>query len=272
MTSNKFLSLLLTLIFFIACQNASASNCEEYLAMRSKESITKLLADDYKTTKYNDSHSIPLAYEGVVSAILNGENVCMIGLLIEEYENINSLGVFDINASNKDGFFPLSAAAFIGNLDIMELLLTDPKVDINNTSSLSGTTALMAAAFEGHKKIVERLLDERGIDINAQDKYGMTALMFAAEQGHEDAVEKLLDEPQIDIMLKNNDGKDAFRIACDKVIDHSDKHKLLDIPADQVYIDRYIRVIVLLEIARNDFYENYRPNNGDDKPSTRSKK
>ena len=80
-----------------------------------------------------------------------------------------------------DGSTPLIFAAFYGNHDIVQALLSHGANP--NARDNSGITALTRASVKGHTAIVDMLLDA-GADIDAQDNRGATALMGAAARGH----------------------------------------------------------------------------------------
>ncbi|KAH6645914.1 ankyrin repeat-containing domain protein [Truncatella angustata] len=88
--------------------------------------------------------------------------------------------------------FSLQMSAKIGNLNVIERLLT-AGADVNAKPAYEyGRTALQAAAEGGHLNVVERLL-ATGADINAPaGMHGRTALQAAAKGGHLDVVERLL--------------------------------------------------------------------------------
>jgi len=116
------------------------------------------------------------------------------------------------------GMTPLMFAAYFGHLGILELLLLQPSLDLNGTTSLGqtalslcrdeasrqllahaaalrssdgGRQALLQAACLGHVCTLRRLL-EAGIDPNHQDDRGRSALLISAVRRHTEACEVLL--------------------------------------------------------------------------------
>ncbi len=93
----------------------------------------------------------------------------------------------DANATGPNGQSVLMAAARLGRVDIVRLLLTrKAKLD---QQSPQGDTALMMAALGGHLDIV-RMLAEHGAAIR---KAGWNALHYAAFGGFPDVVHYLLE-------------------------------------------------------------------------------
>ncbi|KKZ68567.1 hypothetical protein EMCG_01016 [[Emmonsia] crescens] len=92
----------------------------------------------------------------------------------------------DIEAQEDSSGSPISAAAYFGRIDLVELLL-DRGADIN----AAGGAALRAASCLGFEDIVELLID-RGADVNAVNPGGSSALAGAYINGHKKIMAWLL--------------------------------------------------------------------------------
>jgi len=84
----------------------------------------------------------------------------------------------DVNLKDKDKSSPLHNAAFLGNLEIVDLLLKKGASSVNE-GNFRGQTPLLFACEKGHPGVVTRLLDA-GADIEARDALGRTPLMTTA--------------------------------------------------------------------------------------------
>ncbi|GLT27956.1 hypothetical protein SLA2020_029190 [Shorea laevis] len=96
-----------------------------------------------------------------------------------------------VNSADEEGWAPIHSAASIGNVEIMEILLSKG-ADINLKNN-GGRTALHYAASKGWLKIAE-LLISHSAKINAKDKVGCTPLHRAASTGNSELCELLIEE------------------------------------------------------------------------------
>ncbi len=99
------------------------------------------------------------------------------------------------NARFTNGVVALMYAAGYGHVKAVEMLLNDPRVDVNLTDD-KRRTALIHAVRNGNVKVVEMLLNDPRVDVNLTDSEGLTALMHAAERGNVEVVEMLLNDPR----------------------------------------------------------------------------
>ncbi|XP_013885489.1 osteoclast-stimulating factor 1 [Austrofundulus limnaeus] len=101
-------------------------------------------------------------------------------------------------------------AAKRGNIDwLMECVLNN--VAINGLDK-AGNTALYWGCHGGHKDVVELLLSQPSVELNQQNKLGDTPLHAAAWKGYSDIVEMLLNKnARTDI--RNNENKLALEMA-----------------------------------------------------------
>jgi serine/threonine-protein phosphatase 6 regulatory ankyrin repeat subunit B len=84
--------------------------------------------------------------------------------------------------SNAAGYTALGLAASTGSVDVVQLLLATPWVDVN-AKQRGGSTALTIASAKGRSDIVRLLLAAKA-DVSAADDGGKTASMLAVENGH----------------------------------------------------------------------------------------
>ena len=104
----------------------------------------------------------------------------------------------DVNETDKGGFTALIYASFIGDKDIVKMLI-EKKADVNAKSKRENETPLRSAAMNGHKEIVE-LLIHNNADVN-DNKNGETALSLSSKNGHKDIVYILI-QNNADINVK----------------------------------------------------------------------
>ena len=103
-----------------------------------------------------------------------------------------------------DHQFMLRHACFYGKLDIVELLLQDPRVD----PSVEDNTPIKFASQTGDTDMVKRLLQDPRVDPSADQQF---ALMAACKNDHTEIVKMLLQDPRINPSV---DDQSLIRNAC----------------------------------------------------------
>lgn len=100
-----------------------------------------------------------------------------------DLERINKIVKEDrmqVNAcSPQDGATPLMFAAMMGRLDIVRYLV-DKGCDINMQDTISGWTALMQATYHGQKSVALFLVNDAKAEVTLQAKNGCTAFDMAS--------------------------------------------------------------------------------------------
>lgn len=115
------------------------------------------------------------------------------------------------NTHSRDGFTPLSLAAFFNQMEIAKLLLengADPNLSATNPSKVN---ALHSAVAKENYDLCKILL-EKGADPDAVQMQNVTALHSAAHRGNLQLVELLI-QNGASIELKMDNGDTALSIA-----------------------------------------------------------
>ena len=120
-----------------------------------------------------------------------------------EVESLLDRGV-NVDAEDHVGWSTLIRAADYGQLDVFKLLLKRGAEPRHGT--IGDRIPLHFAAEGGHAEMVELLLDQPKVDINFKDQQGQTAVFKAAYQGREEVVSLLLQQKDIDVNAASNDG------------------------------------------------------------------
>ena len=96
----------------------------------------------------------------------------------------------DVNARDRGGYTPVLRALEKSNLEIADLLLARPEIELN-AQGASGVTVLMQYVGLNNEDMVRKVLD-RGANVELQDSDGDTALHRAAQSGNVKILELLL--------------------------------------------------------------------------------
>lgn len=109
-----------------------------------------------------------------------------------DIEIVRSLldGRADVNAKDRGGYTPVLRALEKSNLEIADLLLARPEIELN-AQGASGVTVLMQYVGLNNEDMVRKVLD-RGAQVELQDSDGDTALHRAAQSGNVKILELLL--------------------------------------------------------------------------------
>ena len=129
---------------------------------------------------------------------------------LEELYNILTKNPYLINTEDEDNETFLSYAIKRNNIDIINLLLTSPILNITYQNELTGNTYLHLAVLQQNIKLIKELLN-KDINIDTQNKEGNTALHLAYYINNIQII-KLLIENDIDFGIKNNKGLIAEEI------------------------------------------------------------
>jgi ankyrin repeat protein len=154
-----------------------------------------------------------------IEAATKGQFVKVRQYLMEHTKDTDGAAV---NASWKNGDTALIAAVVHNQINIVDILLRVPAVNIN-AANQDGNTPLIFAAVYGRKEIFDMLMTKHATNVNTINQDGFTALSKAAMQGHIDIVKTLLKVPDINISIVNIFGRHAA--------DEAAVHGQLDIAA-----------------------------------------
>lgn len=120
-------------------------------------------------------------------------------------------GRVDVNQSDGNGYTALQLACTAGRVDCARHLLAKG-ADVNVKGN-GGSTPLHAGARNGHVDVLQLLLSIPKVDVNAVSKDGRTALHVAAEHDHNDTAQLLI-EAGVDVERKDRSGQTALQVAC----------------------------------------------------------
>jgi ankyrin repeat protein len=130
----------------------------------------------------------------------------------EEVHNAVMVDLVDPNTRNAFDWTALMECAVNGDADIAEVLLNDPRTEVNLTNN-EGQSALGLAAEAGCLPLVE-LLCRKGANVNQVTNMGFTPLISAASGGRTEIVQYLVRWHNADIKVRNYKGISGLDYAC----------------------------------------------------------
>eukprot|EP01083_Nonionella_stella_P270940 917701_1 len=112
-------------------------------------------------------------------------------------QRLLSVPGMDANPSNEEDFSPLMCAVRTGDLEMIEILLKHPRINVNYVSSCElGQTVLMVAIENGQIAAARLLLSHPAIDTSyEEDNTDKTAMICAILSGCTEIVQMLLERP-----------------------------------------------------------------------------
>ena len=110
-----------------------------------------------------------------------------------------------------DGYTALVWASLNGSVDIVNVLLARPGIEVDKVNE-GGVTALMKASLRGRAAVVKQLL-AAGANVNLADNVGNTALITASAFGYPAIVKQLLAEPGVMVDEPRHGGDTALTVA-----------------------------------------------------------
>ena len=126
-----------------------------------------------------------------------------------------SLQIDDINWGNPNDYdrTGLLVSCLLGNKEIVEYLISHPKINVNKEDKY-GQTPLYVACWKGNEEIVKILLKDERVNVNKENKDGYTPLYNACLWGREEIVKILFASGrEIDTMKKTNTNTTAAEVA-----------------------------------------------------------
>lgn len=119
--------------------------------------------------------------------------------------------IVDVNVHDSEGYTALQLAVVRKRLDILQMLLNNPRVEAGQVHNSSGETALILAIKHRFTDSVRLLLAlHRRIPVNHLDRSGSSALHYSVMQEDTATVKLLLGCPGIVVTTPSRDGRTAL--------------------------------------------------------------
>jgi len=134
----------------------------------------------------------------------NFENKSEPDIFIKSQLPINQLNHILINSIDKKGETLLSYAINNNNYKLCDLLLNNPKLNLDYKDN-NGNSYLHLAVKNQNEKIINNLI-EKDINLNNKNNFGKTPLQIAYEYGNKSII-KILNNYAMNILMRNNEHK-----------------------------------------------------------------
>lgn len=115
----------------------------------------------------------------------NGHTACLLASNVGNADVVATLLAHGANANIADdlGSTPLLWAVYKGHVDVVDILLSWPAIDVNCVDN-EADTPLIVACSEGNGPIVQRMLQVPHLDLNHINNHDLTALDCAVNENH----------------------------------------------------------------------------------------
>ena len=134
--------------------------------------------------------------------------------------DVNCVGKASGEPAGNPSSSGLTKAAIWGYIEVVDLLLTVPGIDINKTN-VRGHSALHDSCWQigNRSEIIAKLCSDPRIKLNAKDKFGRTPAFLTVQRGSIENLRALMNVPGVNWNIKNNGGVSPpmFAIIYDKI-------------------------------------------------------
>ncbi|KDP26873.1 hypothetical protein JCGZ_18031 [Jatropha curcas] len=137
----------------------------------------------------------------------NSMNVLLVAIIRAEKSEVLKRCLSAISEADKFGWIPLHHAAYLGNAEVVDLLLQFD-TSLASVEDKAGTSALHISAKAGHDDVVLQLIAKYPDMSELLDNTDRTALQVAAESGRNSVVKVFL-STLVFADIINNRGKDG---------------------------------------------------------------
>lgn len=126
------------------------------------------------------------------------------------YTQYNEFELFKMTPEEAEKVLYKELSKDFPNIKYIKEILQSAPIDINSQNNKTETTPLIFSANMRHLEIVQLLLKIPEINVNLQDVHGMSALMYATSNADSLMIKLLLEKPEINVNLKNTWGINAW--------------------------------------------------------------
>lgn len=176
-----------------------------------KECINYLL----EICQHNDINDSDSEGFSALHIVINNKRLDLVKLLLENSSFNNNI---NINIRDNSGNTPLHLACKDSYIEIVQYLLSRPKIDINSMNNSNNAPLHIAIEYK-HFEIVKYLIEFKDIELNYQNSNGNTPLHLAVKCNNLEFVKILVLEKRCNINLQNYidskyPGDTPLHIAC----------------------------------------------------------
>lgn len=141
---------------------------------------------------------------------------CHIAAALDVDETLGGLldNGYDINASDGTRRTPLVWAAQYGCAKATRRLLKEDHINVN-AQKPGDDSPIHRAVMRGNKQVFDLLIGDPRVDVDARDRMGKTLLMLACEVDSEDIAAALLTDSRVDPNAVDDDSFSALHHACE---------------------------------------------------------
>jgi len=141
------------------------------------------------------------------------DNIAKVNNLVDKVDDVHKINLAEVKKSSTGS--ALTKVCEYGDMELLDLLLTHPKIDVNQIL-FKGSTVLHHVCRENQLAQLKRLLQHTALKLNHQTDVGLTPLLVACQCGNSQIVSELMKYKKVNPNICDSQKRTALWLAAKK--------------------------------------------------------